>query len=610
MSVKSHDEPLEELLKMVETGKAQLPEFQRSWVWDNTQICKLIESITSGYPMGAAMFLANGGDSIRFKYRKFTCVDSNLTTIPEWLVLDGQQRLTTLYQVFKCKTPVITRLDTNKDKTLKRYYYLDIKKFLNPDIDRLDAIIAIPHTKLQTSNIGRDIFLDLSTQEQEFENLMFPLNITFDSSAVMHWMMNLNVYYHNDVEIGSIFMKFYDSVIKPIIAYKIPVIELGKDTPREAVCQIFENVNTGGVPLTVFELVTATFAADEYDLRADWNEIYKKWVDKKLDVLKDVSGVNFLAAMSLLVTYQKYKKGISGAVSCKKREILKLELEDYLNNRDSLIRGFIDTASFLAQQGIYRSNDLPYTSQLIPLAAIFAYDKSKAGSNSLILSTNIDKLVQWYWCGVFGELYGGANEARFALDIVDIFAWINEGKDPDTVVRANFHPTRLLSMQTRNSAAYKGVMALIMQSSPLDFMSGNKMDIASYLEEDTDIHHIFPQAYCIANNLPQRKWNSVINKTPIYAGTNRSIGGRAPSEYIKTMQNKKLSQLTIDLALKSHMANPDYLRSDNFDEYFIDRAIQILNRIEAAIGKAIPGRDSDETIKEYGVTLKRQASSI
>lgn len=610
MSVKSHDEPLEELLKMVEMGKAQLPEFQRSWVWDNTQICKLIESITSGYPMGAAMFLANGGDSIRFKYRKFTGVDSNLTTIPEWLVLDGQQRLTTLYQVFKCKTPVITRLDTNKDKTLKRYYYLDIKKFLNPDIDRLDAIISIPHTKLQTSNIGRDISLDLSTQKQEFENLMFPLNITFDSSAVMHWMMNLNAYYHNDVEIGSIFMKFYDSVIKPIIAYKIPVIELGKDTPREAVCQIFENVNTGGVPLTVFELVTATFAADEYDLRADWNEIYKKWVDKKLDVLKDVSGVNFLAAMSLLVTYQKYKKGISGAVSCKKREILKLELEDYRNNRDSLIRGFIDAASFLAQQGIYRSNDLPYTSQLIPLAAIFAYDKSKVGSNSLILSTNIDKLVQWYWCGVFGELYGGANEARFALDIVDIFEWINEGKDPDTVVRANFQPIRLLSMQTRNSAAYKGVMALIMQSSPLDFMSGKKMDIASYLEEDTDIHHIFPQAYCIANNLPQRKWNSVINKTPIYAGTNRSIGGRAPSEYIKTMQNKKLSQQTIDLALKSHMANPDYLRSDNFDEYFIDRAIQILNRIEAAIGKAIPGRDSDETIKEYGVTLKRQASSI
>lgn len=604
MSVKSHDEPLDELLKMVETGKAQLPEFQRSWVWDNTQICKLIESITSGYPMGAAMFLAHGGDAIRFKYRKFTGVDPNLKTIPEWLVLDGQQRLTTLFQVFRCKIPVVTRLDTNKDKTINRYYYLDIRKFLDTDIDRLDAIISIPETKKLTTNIGREITLDLSTQEKEFENLIFPLNIVFDTSEIMRWMINLNNYYHHDAAISALFMQFYEEVIKPIIAYKIPVIELGKDTPREAVCQIFENVNTGGVPLTVFELVTATFAADEYDLRADWNEIYKEWVDQKIDVLKDVSGVNFLAAMSLLVTYQKYRKGISGAVSCKKREILKLELEDYRNNRDSLIRGFVDAASFLAQQGIYRSNDLPYTSQLIPLAAIYAYDKSKAGSNSLSLSTNIDKLAQWYWCGVFGELYGGANEARFALDIVDIFEWIKEEKYPDTVARANFQPTRLLSMQTRNSAAYKGVMALIMQSSPLDFMSGHKMNIASYLEEDTDIHHIFPQAYCIANKLPQRKWNSVINKTPIYAGTNRSIGGRAPSEYIKTMQNKKLSQQTIDLALKSHMANPDYLRSDNFDEYFIDRAIQILNRIAAATGKAVPGRDSDETIKEYGRALK------
>ena len=67
MAVESHDKKLEDLLKMVEEGKAQLPDFQRSWVWDDTKICKLIESITSGFPMGAAMFLANGGEHIRFK---------------------------------------------------------------------------------------------------------------------------------------------------------------------------------------------------------------------------------------------------------------------------------------------------------------------------------------------------------------------------------------------------------------------------------------------------------------------------------------------------------------------------------------------------------------
>ena len=71
MAVESHDKKLDDLLKMVEEGKAQLPDFQRSWVWDDTKICKLIESITSGFPMGAAMFLANGGEHIRFKYRTF-----------------------------------------------------------------------------------------------------------------------------------------------------------------------------------------------------------------------------------------------------------------------------------------------------------------------------------------------------------------------------------------------------------------------------------------------------------------------------------------------------------------------------------------------------------
>lgn len=143
MAVESHDKKLDDLLKMVEDGKAQLPDFQRSWVWDDTKICKLIESITSGFPMGAAMFLANGGEQVRFSYRKFEGVTSTEEVIPEWLVLDGQQRLTTLYQVLKSKGATITRLETDKDKTVKRYYYLDIKKCLNPEADRLEAIISV-----------------------------------------------------------------------------------------------------------------------------------------------------------------------------------------------------------------------------------------------------------------------------------------------------------------------------------------------------------------------------------------------------------------------------------------------------------------------------------
>ena len=101
MAVESHDKKLDDLLKMVEDGKAQLPDFQRSWVWDDTKICKLIESITSGFPMGAAMFLANGGEQVRFSYRKFEGVTSTEEVIPEWLVLDGQQLLVWRQSVIK-----------------------------------------------------------------------------------------------------------------------------------------------------------------------------------------------------------------------------------------------------------------------------------------------------------------------------------------------------------------------------------------------------------------------------------------------------------------------------------------------------------------------------
>lgn len=603
MAVESHDKKLSELLTWVGQGKAQLPEFQRSWVWDDTKICKLIESITSGYPMGAAMFLESGGESVRFKCRKFTGVQCPDEITPDWLVLDGQQRLTTLFQVFMCKKPVETRLDTNKDKTIFRYYYLDIEKCLDPEADRLDAIISISEKKQILSDIGRTIELDLSSPEREYEHLMFPLNLVFSPNDIDDWRYAMEDHFANDNKYRLMFRDFSQRILRPIQEYQMPVIQLTKETPKEAVCQIFENVNTGGVPLTVFELVTATFAADEYDLRDDWNKICNSFKDKRLTVLKDITGANFLAAMTLLVTY---KKSLTDriAVSCKKRDILRLNLEDYKANHDALVGGFESAAAFLSHQGIFSERDLPYSTQLVPLAAIFAFDNERKEKRAFMLGHNLDLLAKWYWCGVFGELYGGANEARFALDIVNIFEWISGGNQPDTVTRSNFQPTRLLSMQTRNSAAYKGVMAMIMQDSPLDFMSGSKMDIASYLDEDTDIHHIFPQAYCEGQKYPMRKWNSVVNKTPIYASTNRSIGGRAPSEYIKTMRNKGLTEELVVSAITSHKINFDLLSTDSFDEYFVDRAIRLLDRIEKATGKTISGRDSEETIKEFGCELK------
>ena len=468
MAVQSNDTDLKDLLLQVQKGELQLPEFQRSWVWDDGKICKLIESITMGFPMGAVMFLETGGE-VNYKPRLFTGVESKMASVkPDYLVLDGQQRLTTLFQVFMSQNPVETCWERNKSNVIYRYYYIDMVKALDENEDREEAIISISDKKIKTSDIGKVIALDLTTREKEYENLMFPLNLMFNPTEAMNWCLGM--------------------------LYKLPVIKVLKNTSQSSVCQIFENVNRGGVPLNVFELVTASLAADGVELRQEWKSIKNDF--SKFDVLRDIDGTAFITSMTLWDSYEKsIASGGKIGVKCKKKDVMALRSSVFKQKRDILKNGFIEAARFLIKQGVYAADNLPYNTQFIPLAAIFAYDLNH--QHLLTNLPNLTKLSKWYWCGVFGELYGSANETRYASDIKDFFVWLTDDNIlPDTVSRSSFHVMRLLSLQTRNSAAYKGVMALLLQDEPLDFLTAGKMTVATYTSENTDIHHIFPASYC------------------------------------------------------------------------------------------------------------------
>ena len=601
MAVQSNDTDLKDLLLQVQKGELQLPEFQRSWVWDDGKICKLIESITMGFPMGAVMFLETGGE-VNYKPRLFTGVESKMASVkPDYLVLDGQQRLTTLFQVFMSQNPVETCWERNKSNVIYRYYYIDMVKALDENEDREEAIISISDKKIKTSDIGKVIALDLTTREKEYENLMFPLNLMFNPTEAMNWCLGMLQYYQNDPTKLALYQKFNTDIISSVIAYKLPVIKVLKNTSQSSVCQIFENVNRGGVPLNVFELVTASLAADGVELRQEWKSIKNDF--SKFDVLRDIDGTAFITSMTLWDSYEKsIASGGKIGVKCKKKDVMALRSSVFKQKRDILKNGFIEAARFLIKQGVYAADNLPYNTQFIPLAAIFAYDLNH--QHLLTNLPNLTKLSKWYWCGVFGELYGSANETRYASDIKDFFVWLTDDNIlPDTVSRSSFHVMRLLSLQTRNSAAYKGVMALLLQDEPLDFLTAGKMTVATYTSENTDIHHIFPASYCEKQNLPREKWNSVINKTMIYASTNRSIGGVAPSRYIQAILNHKIEKEELVRAISTHKINFNLLKEDNFDEFIIDRAIKLADRIEQAIGKDVMGRDSQETIDAFGDSL-------
>ena len=186
ISPQSLDTNLSQLLAEVKSGSMQLPEFQRDWTWDDNRIRGIIASLSQGYPMGAIMRLQYGNPDIQFKYRTITGV-KGVSVKPEHLILDGQQRLTSIYQATSSKEPVSTK--TEKGKAIKRYYYLSMEKCLDDDEDRFDAVLSIPEDRKIKENFDRDVKLDLSTREYEYENKLFPVNIVFDSNAVMDWFM-------------------------------------------------------------------------------------------------------------------------------------------------------------------------------------------------------------------------------------------------------------------------------------------------------------------------------------------------------------------------------------------------------------------------------------
>jgi hypothetical protein len=585
---------LEDVLKDVSNGKIQLPDFQRGWVWDDSHVRSLLVSLARSFPVGAVMLLETGGET-RFQIRPVEgVVLPTGATSADLLILDGQQRLTTLTQVLSIDAPVATR--NEKGRAIERYYYWDIQKALD-GVESLDeAIVAVEADRCLRENFGRDIKLDLSTPEKEYQQLYFPCRQTMNSDA---WEEGLQ---EHSPELFSIYMKFRKQVLLAFRNYQLPVIQLHKSTSKEAVCLVFEKVNTGGVPLNVFELVTATYAADGYNLRDDWYGSNSRKVgsrQKRLaqdQVLTALESTDFLQAIAMLHTLKRRKSDLAVGktgkqvtpVSAKRATILEMPLSAYIEWADIAEQGFRRAAKFLRRECVRDGRDLPYRTQLAPLAAVLSMLEERWKEPRIY-----EKLARWYWCGVLGELYGGAVETRIANDVEDLLRWIESDDDaaePRTIHDAAFRPDRLDRMTSRLSAAYKGLNVLLLRERAADLFWKGTISELDAEDVALDIHHIFPQDWCEKNGITRKRYNTVVNKTPLSYKANRMIGGVAPSIYLSKLQKHeqvKIDDAAMDRLLQTHAIDPGTLRNDDFQTFYAHRKLALLALIGQAMGKPI-----------------------
>ena len=575
---------LEKYLERTTEGVIQLPDFQRGYKWDEERIRQILITVLRGHPMGVVMLLETGNDQVRFKPRPIEGTDVPEGKEPKYLLLDGQQRLTSLTQALTGDGIVETK--DARGKLLKRRFFIDMKRAVEDPDDLDEAVISVPEDGKIKTNFDRDVVLDVSTTEKQYENGYFPLSLLYSNEKTA-WLMR-----NPDQETS---IDFLNDFVDKASQYQIPAIELDSETDKAAVATVFEKVNIGGLPLNVFELLTAVFAGDaehyretgqDFRLNDDWQATRKLWEEHP--VLEGVENTDFLQAVTMLTSWKKQQASTSGrkiAVTAKREDVLRLTLHDYLEWRDSLREAFIWASRFLADLHIFLARDIPYPKQLVPLAAIKVVLDKDADLHSVK-----KRLVRWYWCGVLGELYGSAIETRFVRDLETVPAWSKDenAPSPRTVADANFVESRLHSLRTRNSAAYKGIMALIMGNNSKDWMEDKTFGASQYKDMNVDIHHIFPQKWCNIHGIDDEHRESIVNKTMLSARTNRVIGGVAPSSYLEKIEDKaQISSAELDDLLKLHLIDPELLRADAFDKFFISRREGLCNLVEKAIGKTV-----------------------
>lgn len=235
-------EPLPRLLDEAHEGRIQVPEFQRELSLDDEWITSLLASVSLGYPIGVFQLLQAGDPGLRFSSRPVTGAPSS-SDAPERLLIDGQYRLTSLYQVLASGQAVHTR--DGHGNPVRRWYYLDIVAATDPAADRDEAIISLPETRQGVTPQRRP--LDLSTPEREWEERMFPLRLVFgDAAELRHWQHGFvtsenatateaAVDGEDDAIRDQLMDRFTATVLTAFENYLVPTIVLGSETTRWSV---------------------------------------------------------------------------------------------------------------------------------------------------------------------------------------------------------------------------------------------------------------------------------------------------------------------------------------------------------------------------------------
>jgi len=559
-----------DLVKKAYEGEVALPDFQRNFVWKRQDIEELIKSLLENMFIGTFLIQEINPENPPFGtiyIRGAEEVNPNITLRkPRILILDGQQRLTSLfYAVYSPNLPL-------KNTTKPYAFFINLNKLVEDDID--DAVFSLSKDcKQYKALLNEDNSFDI---EKLKEKGFFPLTFLSNSNKFYEiWYK-----YFNEIFPEKVF-----NYINNILNCQVPTLTLGlsyNDKP-ERVVVLFERINKTGIKLSPYDLLVARFYKF-IKLREKWEEAFENNIRIK-NFADDVEDTKvpymFIQALAL-----------SEGMSIKSRDLIKIDSS--ILNEESWNR-VVNIAENKVFQRIFDISEYgiadikkwnPYTPTITMMLAFFLkYD-----------IPDMEKVNKWYWSSVFSERYSGSTESKMMKDFKEVSQWMEDNnKIPEVVenlkIEIQSRAYSLKKVKSSGSSKYKGVFNLIFKNRPMDFYKPD--NIAYYKLED---HHIFPKGFLRDKGISNEYIDSVLNKTPILDETNRKISRKSPSKYIKEMiEIQKSRGLLEDEAinkvkeiLKRHFINEemfeilrntdDSLSKDEIEENF-NRFIELREKL-------------------------------
>lgn len=528
---------LNTLIGRLREGRFVIPDFQREFEWNPWDIRELMRSIFLDYYIGS-LLLWKGKEG---NFKALSCepiYGYSGNDKPEYIVLDGQQRLTAMFYAFLAPDVPLP------NRASQAFYFIRVDKFMSEDYDEA----------FNYDWLSRRWMPLLKNNEAQFADHIFPLSVVGAGGwDLPNWVQGYEQYWqkqatqaakngtNGDAEIAAQHAanaRVFGEHLKGITEqYQISYIELDKDIEIDKVCDIFTQINSRGIRLDAFDLINALLKPKGLQLKHMWRE-----AAPRLEFIDNPKmNVYILQVMSILrqaYCSPKYlyfllpgeEKPIRDPDGTRRKEVLVPTEKDFAKrwyNAVNALESAINLLRHPQEFGVISTNYLPYVSILPVFAAIQAHVKTLPANKQLEAQR---KIRHWYWASVFTNRYSGSVESTSARDFLDIKAWIDDnGTEPALLqeFKTRFRNLELRKETKRGTSVYNGIFNLLVLQGARDWMTGNVPQ-----HGDLDDHHIIPASWG-KDHLEGNLIHTILNRTPLTAATNRQvINDRLPNEYL------------------------------------------------------------------------------